>query len=36
MHCIAYAFGKHGFTNMHSHENFVPYFASLDGDVVIP
>jgi hypothetical protein len=36
MHYIAYAFGKLGFTNMHSHENSVPYFASLDGDVVIP
>jgi hypothetical protein len=40
MHCIAHAFGKHGYTNVHSHENsvplLVPYHASLDGDVVIP
>jgi hypothetical protein len=24
MHCIAYAFGKHGYTIVHSHENSVP------------
>jgi hypothetical protein len=40
MHCITRAFGKHGYTNVHSHENsvplLVPYLTSLDGDVVIP
>jgi hypothetical protein len=40
MHCIAHAIGKHGYTNVHSYENsvpiLVPYFAYLDGDVVIP
>jgi hypothetical protein len=36
MHCIAYAFGKLGHTNMHSHENsaLIPYL--LFGDVVVP
>jgi hypothetical protein len=24
MHCIAYAFGKLGYTNLHTHENSVP------------
>jgi hypothetical protein len=24
MHCIAYAFGKLGYTNVHSYENSVP------------
>jgi hypothetical protein len=32
MHCI---FGKHGYTNVHSHENYVPFALSLwIGDVV--
>jgi hypothetical protein len=31
MHCIASAFGKHGYTNVHSHENSVllPYLSGL-------
>jgi hypothetical protein len=31
MHCIAYAFGKFGYTNVHSHENSVllPYLSWL-------
>jgi hypothetical protein len=31
MHCIAYAFGKLGHTNVHSHENSVllPYLSGL-------
>jgi hypothetical protein len=36
MHCIAYAFGKHGYTNVHSHENSVLFLASLVSYVVIP
>jgi hypothetical protein len=36
MHYIAYAFGKLGYTNVHSHENSVPYSTSLVGEVVIP
>jgi hypothetical protein len=24
MHCIAYAFGKFGYTNVHPHENSIP------------
>jgi hypothetical protein len=34
-HCIAHAFGKHGYTNVHSHENSVPFALPLwIGDVV--
>jgi hypothetical protein len=29
MHCLAYAFGKHGYTNVHSHENSVPFALPL-------
>jgi uncharacterized membrane protein YozB (DUF420 family) len=29
MLCIAHAFGKHGYTNVHSHENFVPFALPL-------
>jgi hypothetical protein len=37
MHCIAYAFGKFGYTNEHPHENSVPSALPLwIGDVVIP
>jgi hypothetical protein len=36
MHCIAYAFGKLGYTNVLSHENSVPYSTSLVGEDVIP
>jgi hypothetical protein len=36
MHCIAYAFGKFEYANLHSHENSVPLLYLLIGDVVIP
>jgi hypothetical protein len=37
MHCIAYAFGKFGYTNEHPHENSVPPTLPLSiGDVVTP
>jgi hypothetical protein len=36
MHCIAYAFGKFGYTNEHLHENSVPPLPLSIGDVVTP
>jgi hypothetical protein len=37
MHCIAYAFEKFGYTNVHLHENSVPPALPLSiGDSVIP
>jgi hypothetical protein len=37
MHCIAHAFGKHGYTNVRSHENSVPFALPLwIGDIVTP
>jgi hypothetical protein len=37
MHCVTYAFGKLGCTNVYSRGNFHTYTLSLlIGDVVIP